>query len=45
MWPSEWRKLNKVYKVFNIYDEEALDNIIAGKVFLRKAPTKRKKEE
>ncbi len=42
---SEFRKYGKLHKIFHVYDEKVLDNIIAGKVFLRKAPTKRKKEE
>lgn len=42
---SEWRKFQKLHKIFRVYDEAQLDAIIDGKVFLHKAPRRKKKGE
>jgi hypothetical protein len=42
LWDSEFRKFQKLHRIFGNYTEAELDLVVSGKMFLRRAPRKRK---
>ena len=44
MHESEVRKFEKLHKIFRCYSEDQLDEIISGKIHLRRSPGPRKRE-
>jgi hypothetical protein len=42
MHESEYRKFEKLHRIFREYDEADLDRIISGTIHLRRSPGKRK---